>query len=132
MARAKSFAITRTGDRTLDSIQQAAADVFAQLEDARRGLLASAVVTAPGDLQLGENLIVLYTGPGGHRFTLPAAAQLGTGRGQALLLSNAGAGNLTVTASGNELVNGAATLVLAAGASAVVFSDGAAAWRAVT
>jgi hypothetical protein len=131
MARGRSFQRTGTGNATLDGIQQAIADTFAQLEDLRRGMLVGSVVSEPGPLQLGEHLIAIYTGPGAQTWMLPLADLRGAGRGQVLAISNAGGGNLSVTASGTNLVNGAAALVLAAGASAMLFSDGGSRWRAV-
>ena len=53
---------------------------------------------------------------------LPAAA--GVGNGFFLAARNGGSGNLTVTPAGSEDINGAATLVLRPGDSAVCNSDG--------
>ena len=55
-------------------------------------------------------------------FTLPAAAAVGNGF--FIAARNGGSGNLTVTPAGSEDINGAATLVLRPGDSAVCNSDG--------
>ena len=55
-------------------------------------------------------------------FTLPSAAAVGNGF--FIAARNGGSGNLTVTPAGSEDINGAATLVLRPGDSAVCNSDG--------
>jgi hypothetical protein len=55
-------------------------------------------------------------------FTLPAAA--GVGNGFFIAARNSGSGNLTITPAGSEDINGASTLVLRPGDSAVCNSDG--------
>jgi hypothetical protein len=69
----------------------------------------------------GRAAFYVWTGGVGI-LTLPAAAAVGNGF--FIAARNGGSGNLTVTPAGSEDINGAATLVLRPGDSAVCNSDG--------
>jgi hypothetical protein len=126
----RSFSVTPSGDRTLDRIQQDLKGTLDQLEEARRGLLVGPAISAAGDLDMGEQLVARYVGPGGHTFRLPLVAGRGQARAQVLVVIHAGQGALTVMASGKDTLRGG-TLALTVGQMAVLVSDGLDAWNRI-
>lgn len=120
----------RTGDFTLDTIQRGTRDLSDQLEDLRRGLLVGDVSTSSVDKEIGEEMVVAYSGNGGGKFYLPSAQLRGLGRGMLLVILHRGQGYLTVLISGTDTVNGAASFQLAARQMVLLVSDGGTAWTA--
>lgn len=125
------FARIRTGDVVLDGIQSAAEDVFNQLEEPRRGLVAGEVRSEAGAATLAEDLFVTYTGRGGETLTLPAAAQRGRGKAQLMVISHEGTGTLTLKPPGDETLNGGKSLFVSPGSVALAFSNGFSKWKAI-
>lgn len=124
------FSPDRSGNPALEGLSRATGDVLEQLEDARRGLLVGTVVSTHAAFQLGEQLLVKYTGPRAQTFTLARAAIRGPGRGLVTFVANDGGGVLTLAAAGKETVNGVASVTLEPGQSAILTSDGASTWHA--
>lgn len=92
--------------------------------------------TAAGALVLtNANQIVVYTGAGGHTFTLPAANANGAAQSIKLTIkcSPAAGGNLTVSRAGADTINsntaGNTTLTLTPGQSVDLNSNGVSLWE---
>jgi len=62
-----------------------------------------------------------YTGTGGHTFTLHTAVGY---KNNKTVIKNNGSGNLTVDANSTETIDGSLTIVIAAGDSRTLVSDG--------
>lgn len=78
---------------------------------------------------LTTNSIAIYTGAGGHTFTLPLAAAMGAANTPFLVIRHNGTGTLTISrADGSDTVNGATTVSLTAGQSYILVSNGVASW----
>lgn len=125
--KGRQFVPSFTGDAITDGSQRDVRRAIDQLEDLRRGMLVSSPLVGAADLQVSEHMTVLYKGPGAHKLTLPLATMRGSGRSQTLLVVNAGAGSITIKPSGNDTLNGSATLL--ANATALLFSDGFSKWH---
>lgn len=132
MPRGGPFAIVSSSSRELDQVQRNVADVFTQLEEYRRGLLAAPVVQKTVASQLGEALFVEYVGDSGATLTLPSAAVRGVGRMMAMFIANGSGGNITVRAPGNQTVAGGATITLATGVMAMLAGNGFTKWYRVS
>ncbi|MCA1824413.1 MAG: hypothetical protein LC640_09170 [Frankia sp.] len=129
--RGSAFRETQTSDFTLRAIQKDLRDTLTQLEDHRRGLVISDVRVVTTNADLGEDLVVVYVGPGAHKLRLPPASLRGSGRGQVLQVVNTGGAAITLTPSGRDILNGAAaSLTLAKNGAATLVSDGNTAWFA--
>jgi hypothetical protein len=85
-----------------------------------RNALAPKVATIP---DYRSSIWVISSG-----FTLPTANFWGSGRSPIILIRNITAGALTITAAGGNTIEGAASYNLAAGTSAVLFTDGNTKW----
>lgn len=120
---AGSWRVFRYGAATA----QAQASALAGLGLVAQGSVLSQTyptITFNGDYTAGtSDRAAFYVWTGGvGALTLPAAAA--AGNGFFLAARNNGSGNLTVTPAGSENINGAPTLVLRPGDSAVCNSDG--------
>jgi len=100
-------------------------DVFAVFDPAAREVVAISGTATLALADLGN--AVVFTGASAASLNLPAAATAPIGAGW--LVMNSGTAALTIDPNGAELVNGAATLVLQAGASVLLTRNGAA-WSA--
>jgi hypothetical protein len=67
--------------------------------------------------------LLVWTGAGTGTLNLPAAAT--AGNNYFVTVRNGGGGNLTIDPAGAEIINGAATLALSPGDSAILVTDGA-------
>lgn len=132
-AKGGRFEPVRTGNPTLDDIQERIAQSFDLIRDLLRGVLTGAVKVTAGDLQVGESLIVAYVGPGGHSITVPAANLRGTQRGQVLLVLNTGTGvsDLTLRAAGKNTIDNEQSKDVGTGL-VVLVSDGDTKWTSVS
>jgi hypothetical protein len=95
------------------------------------------VFTAPSTVMVGTGKLpagaatVFYRGAPGAQLTLPSAqsqAVQGNARAALVVLGNEASGAITLLASGGDSINGAKSLSLAAGALAMVASDGFSRW----
>jgi len=100
-------------------------DVFAVFEPAAREVVSFSATATLALADLGNAAI--FTGASAATLNLPAVATVPIGAGW--LVINAGTAALTIDPNGAELLNGAATLVLQPGQSAMVLRE-ASAWRA--
>jgi hypothetical protein len=100
-------------------------DVFAVFDPAAREVISISATATLALADLGN--AVVFTGSGAASLNLPALATAPLGAGW--LVINGGTAALTIDPNGAETVNGAATLVLQAGASALILRSGSA-WRA--
>jgi hypothetical protein len=96
----------------------------------------SPATTYAGNQVLDEvlDVVVTYTGSGGHTFTLPAANVLGANFSELLHIKNIGTGDLSVVPAGADTifseVVAAVTLTMHPGDSALLRSDGVSVWLA--
>lgn len=130
MGRGSAFRETQTPDLTLRAVQRDLKDTLDQFEDHRRGMLVSSVLAATRAQDLSEQLVVVYTGPGANVLRLPRASLRGQGRGQVLLVANAGGAAITLAPSGRDTLNGSGAL--AKNGVVTLFSDGGTAWHIVS
>jgi hypothetical protein len=72
---------------------------------------------------LTTDYYVVYTGTGGHSFTLPTAA--GAGAGAVFIIKHNGSGVLTITRAGTDTIDGSVSITPAIKQSVMLISDGA-------
>lgn len=124
------FVKVRTGDQVLQAIQDNAADVFDQLEDIRRGVIAYPARKEASAIQLGEDAVVSYTGSAAVTWILPAATVRGRGRSTIIIVTHSGpSGSLTILPAGTDTL--AAPVALPVGAGVALVSDGYSRWTPV-
>jgi hypothetical protein len=95
-------------------------DVFAVFDPAAREVISISATATLGLADLGN--AVVFTGASASTLNLPAVATAPLGAGWTVI--NSGTAALTIDPSGAELLNGAATLVLPAGDSAMLMRAG--------
>lgn len=100
-------------------------DVFAVLDPAAREVISISGTSTLGLADLGN--AVVFTGASASTLNLPAVATAPLGAGWTVI--NSGTAALTIDPNGAEQVNGATTLVLQAGGSAIVLRVSGA-WQA--
>jgi hypothetical protein len=123
LTRATVLASSNAG--ALVTLPDGTKDVFAVFDPAAREVVAISGTATLALADLGN--AVVFTGASAASLNLPAAATAPIGAGW--LVMNSGTAALTIDPNGAELVNGAATLVLQAGASVLLTRNGAA-WSA--
>lgn len=119
-AQALSDALVQMRDYLADALgtSSAGADVLAALGALVAGHAAASSARSVGADDRGR--VIACTGT--WALTLGAAATLGAGF--AVVVANTGAGTITLTRSGGDLIDGAATAALVAGRAALVVSTG--------
>jgi hypothetical protein len=85
------------------------------------------VLSASGVIP-GTATVVVYRGGASRVLTLPPAAAQGPGTGQVLFVLNPTVSSVTLARTGSDLVAGATSVTLAAGALMVLASDGVTSW----
>ncbi|MCA3380210.1 MAG: hypothetical protein ING08_08195 [Roseomonas sp.] len=121
----RATVLTSSNGGALVTLPAGTKDVFAVFDPAAREVVS---ITATATLALTDlGNAVVFTGSSAATLNLPAVATAPLGAGW--LVMNGGTAALTIDPSGAELINGAATLVLQAGQSAVV-ARVASAWQA--
>jgi hypothetical protein len=123
LTRATVLASSNAG--ALVTLPAGTKDVFAVFDPAAREVISISATATLALADLGN--AVVFTGSGAASLNLPALATAPLGAGW--LVINGGTAALTIDPNGAETVNGAATLVLQAGASALILRSGSA-WRA--
>jgi len=123
LTRATVLASSNAG--ALVTLPAGTKDVFAVFDPAAREVISISATATLALADLGN--AVVFTGSSAASLNLPALATAPLGAGW--LVINNGTAALTIDPNGAETVNGAATLVLQAGASALILRSGSA-WRA--
>jgi hypothetical protein len=123
LTRATVLASSNAG--ALVTLPAGTKDVFAVFDPAAREVISISGTATLALADLGN--AVVFTGASAATLNLPAAATAPLGAGW--LVMNNGTAALTIDPNGAETVNGAATLVLQAGASAMLVRV-ASAWQA--
>lgn len=123
LTRATVLASSNAG--ALVTLPAGTKDVFAVFDPAAREVISISATATLALADLGN--VVVFTGSSAASLNLPAVATAPLGAGW--LVMNSGTAALTIDPNGAELVNGAATLVLQAGGSAMLTRVGAA-WSA--
>lgn len=115
-------------DERLARIQQNITEAFDAVAQAL-GTITVAILglTASAAIPAGRSVVV-FKGNTGQTVVLPAAKAQGDNVSAILVLVNTSGNNLTVRASAADTLDGAASIVLAAGAFRVLVSDGAKKW----
>lgn len=127
----KPYQLESTGDEGVDRNLRKIGEALDEIaRTINAGVVTGPVNKQAGDYQITTESFVVYTGPGGHTFTLPKADAL-TGKARlvnVLNIGNGSAGDLTLAASGSDTINGTTSLVVQAGQATAVVGDGATAW----
>lgn len=130
-----TFTPITTNDPALNRVQVAIENAFRQVERALSlGLLGAAVAVTDGveTLTITSETFVAYIGSGGgHKIVMPSAAVNGNRTSRVIFIVNAGTGTVSVRPQADQTVQGAASLSVSAGTSAILFSDGKTQWFAV-
>lgn len=125
---AREFQPPKTGneiaDRAFADLQSILQTLDSRLSDLDQMLVRK--VETDG-FRISFETLIEYTGGAGTIF-LPLANSIPGKRSRAIYILNTGTGNLTVTASGTDLVNGAASVVLAATSMLILQSNGVTKW----
>jgi hypothetical protein len=123
LTRATVLASSNAG--SLVTLPGGTADVFAVFDPAAREVISISATATLALADLGN--AVIFTGASAATLNLPAVATAPLGAGW--VIRNAGTAALTIDPNGAETINGAATLALQPGASAILMRSGSA-WDA--
>ncbi len=123
LTRATVLASSNAG--SLVTLPAGTKDVFAVFDPAAREVISISATATLALADLGN--AVIFTGASAATLNLPAVATAPLGAGW--VIRNAGTAALTIDPNGAETINGAATLALQPGASAILMRSGSA-WDA--
>ncbi len=132
MARRGLLNQVNPSDPTMAQMERNVRDAVERLT-ADDDLVQAPVVSlaAGGPIPSGATVVV-YRGAGGQTLSLPLASARGGNTAAVVHVVNTASAAVTLARSGADTLNGAASLSLGAGKLALLVSDGAAIWKAIT
>lgn len=133
MARKGVYSRVQVPDNSdLSRIQDAIAKAIETLANDDDDVMSPVTaVSVTSQLQNGSTVVV-FKGNASQVVTLSLANSQGAGIGQVAIFENTGMSAVTINAAGGNTINGATSLVVAAGIVVFLASDGATKWLAIS